>query len=342
MGKFLTTEQERELLRELRLEKSRRYADRIRVILLLNQGETYKNISKFLFLDEGTIANYRKRYKEGGLEGLIIDDYLAKNFLLSDEQLLELSLHLEANIYLSVKEITAHIEVTYGVQYSISGATKLLKKMGFTYKKTKPVPGKASREKQELFIEEYKKLKQKLQELDGKIYFCDSTHPYHNPVISYGWVKVGEDFEIKTNSGRSHLNINGAVDIESMEVVTSISDTVNADAICDLLKSIRSLNSLPLAEVYLILDNAPYNRSKKVKTLANELNISLVYLPSYSPNLNPIERLWKFFKKKTLYNQYYELEQDFKAACLNFFQNIDQYRKELKSLLTDNFQIVGA
>ena len=101
MKRFLSKEQKDELLRELRLEKSRRYAERIKVILLLDQGKTYKSISEYLFLDEGTIANYRKRYKEGGLGGLIIDDYSAKKCYLNEDQLMALSLHLESHIFLS-------------------------------------------------------------------------------------------------------------------------------------------------------------------------------------------------------------------------------------------------
>ena len=78
MYKFLDKEQRKELLDELSIERSKRYADRIRVILLLDDNQTYKDISKFLFLDEGSIANYRKRYIEGGIEGLILDEYCTK------------------------------------------------------------------------------------------------------------------------------------------------------------------------------------------------------------------------------------------------------------------------
>ena len=73
MGSFLNEKQRQELLGELKLERMRRYAERIKIILLLDHGETYENIAKFLFIDEGTIGNYKKRYKKGGIEGLIND-----------------------------------------------------------------------------------------------------------------------------------------------------------------------------------------------------------------------------------------------------------------------------
>jgi transposase len=103
-------------------------------------------------------------------------------------------------------------------------------------------------------------------------------------------------------------------------------------SICELLRTIRAKNSTGEL-IQLIMDNAAYNRSSKV----NEL----VYLSPYSPNLNPIERLWKFFKKKVLYNKYYETREHFESACTNFFRYIRKYREELSTLLTDEFHVLG-
>jgi transposase len=335
MKGFLTPEQRAELLRELKVERHAKYSDRIKVILLLDQGETYIDIANFLFLDEGTIRNYRKRYVEGGIFGLLTDTYSGKRCRLSSKEKELLSAYLQKNLCLGCKEVIAYVEKRFEVIYSISGITALLHSIGFTYKKTRAVPGKAKKEDQELFILEYYRLKQ-----EGKIYFADSTHPHHNPVINYGWIKKGEDFEVRTNSARYHININGAVDIENLDVVTRTCDWVNAASICDLLRAIRLKN--PSGEViHLIMDNARYNRSAKVKALADELGIVLVYLPAYSPNLNPIERLWKFFKKKVLYNKYYETKSEFEEACVKFFRYIRKYRDELSTLLTDNFQVFG-
>jgi transposase len=248
----------------------------------------------------------------------------------------QLSNYLQSKICMDSKEIVSYIQKNFDVTYSVSGVTALLHSMSFTYKKTKPVPGKAKKEAQELFIEAYNRLKAK----GGKIYFADSTHPHHNTVISYGWIKKGEDFEILCNSGRHRLNINGAVDIEHLDVITRTCDWVNADSICELLRAIRAKNP-DGKRITLIMDNAAYNRSGKVKILAKKLKINLFYLPPYSPNLNPIERLWKFMKKKVLYNRYYEHLSDFEKACMNFFRGIRKYRNQLETLLTDNFQLMG-
>jgi len=336
MQGFLTQDQRTELLHELKVERHAKYSDRIKTILLLDQGITYQSIALHLFLDEGTIRNYRKRYVEGGILGLVTDTYSGKRCHLSDKEKDKLSNYLQSKICMDSKEIVAYIQQSFDVTYSISGVTALLHSMGFTYKKTKPVPGKANREAQELFIAAYNRLKSK----GGKTYFADSTHPHHNAVISYGWIKKGEDFEILCNSGRHRLNINGAVDIENLDVITRTCDWVNADSICELLRAIK-LKNPDDKKITLIMDNAAYNRSGKVKILAKKLNIKLFYLPPYSPNLNPIERLWKFMKKKVLYNKYYEHLSDFEKACMTFFRGIRKYRGELETLLTDNFQVLG-
>jgi transposase len=335
MQGFLTPEQRSELFHELKVERHAKFSDRIKTILLLDDGEKYSDIAKFLFLDEGTIRNYRKRYVEGGILGLVTDLHSGKRCHLSDIEKVQLSNFLQTKLCMDTKEIIEFIKNKFDVSYSVSGVTALLHCLGFTYKKTKAVPGKANKEAQELFIIEYGRLKS-----EGKIYFADSTHPMHNPVISYGWIRKGEDFEVLTNCGRHRLNINGAVDIDNLDVITRTCEWVNSDSICDLLRAIKKKN--PRGEfVTLIMDNAAYNRSAKVKILAKELGINLAYLPPYSPNLNPIERLWKFFKRKVLYNKYYEVKADFENACTNFFRYIRKYRAELATLLTDNFEVLG-
>jgi transposase len=97
-------------------------------------------------------------------------------------------------------------------------------------------------------------------------------------------------------------------------------------------------------EVHLILDNAGYFKGEKIKEFLKTSKINLVYLPPYAPNLNLIERVWKFFKKIILYNRYYPTYREFRTACLNFFhkRNLKKYCRELSSILTENFEIVSA
>ena len=172
------------------------------------------------------------------------------------------------------------------------------------------------------------------------VYFGDSTHPEFAPTISYGWIKKGENFEIKTNSGwRKRVNICGAIEINTLDVISRSYDTVNKSSVCDLLRAIRRKNP-DEEKIYLVLDGAAYNRAREVKELAKELGIRILYLPPYSPNLNPIERLWKFMKKKVTANRHFEEFGEFKKALMDFFRGIRKHRTELETLITDNFPIL--
>ena len=335
MHKILNEEERISLIAELKSEKYRKHADRIRVILLLDDEWPYKKICEAFFIDEGTIRNWRKRYKEGGLERLFNDRWNIKKCSLSPEQLIELTEHLEQTTYQRTSEITQYIKDKYKVEYKNNSVRRLLKSLGFSYKKPKKTPCKADKDKQAHFIKQYNGFKS-----HGPVYFMDSTHPKHCPVMGYGWIKKGHDKFIKCNSGRAHLNINGAVNIQNLDVVTRQSKTVDKEAICDLLRAIKAKNPNE-DKIYVVMDNASYNKSKKVRKLAKELGIRLKYLPPYSPNLNLAERLWRFFREEVLSMKFYETLNDFAKACSQFFRGIRKYKDRLSTLLVDNFQAMG-
>lgn len=233
-----------------------------------------------------------------------------------------------------------YIRDRFGVVYSIRGVTKLLNRIGFSYKKVKIVPGKADRTKQEEFVKTYEKLKKDKQKEDV-IYFGDGCHPKHNPIPAYGWIEKGTNKNIKTNTGRQRINLNGVVNIEDVTDIEVLSEkALNNEAVIRMFEKLLIKHTV--GTIYIILDNARYYYSSKVKEFTkSNPRIQLVFLPPYSPNLNIIERLWLFFQKKMLYNKYYESFTEFENKCLNFFSNISRHKKELKSLLTDNFQIIG-
>ena len=334
MVSFLTKEQREELLSELRLERNRKFADRIRVILLLDKGKPAIKIAEYLFLDESTVRNYEKRYKEGGLEKLVNDYYMGRSSYLSSEEQSKLIVELESKVYLTTKSIIFYVSKEFGVIYTVGGMTRLLHKLGFSYKKPKGVPGKAKTEEQEAFVEEYNRVKKR-----SLVYFADSTHPMLNPVLSAGWIRKGQEFDIKTNSGRQRVNINGAIELNTLNVVSRSCKKVNGSLMCDLLRAIR-LRHPKARRICLILDNAPYNKSNRVRDFALELRIKILYLPPYSPNLNPIERLWKFMKKKVMANRYYPDIETFQTELMLFLRGIRKHKSELSTLITDNFHIV--
>ncbi len=143
-----------------------------------------------------------------------------------------------------------------------------------------------------------------------------------------------------SNTGRRRLNINGAVDLERLEPLVRYDDTIDATSTLALFDQILLAYTCATC-IYIICDNARYYRSRAVQAYLQDSRIKLVFLPAYAPNLNLIERLWKFFKKQVLYNRYYETFADFRTACEEFFNNPQRYRGHLRSLLTENFAITS-
>jgi transposase len=320
-----------------RTAKKKRDADRIKAIILLGKGWTFNQVAEALLMDEETIRHHLKRYKENGIKGLLRVMYKGTESKLSQKQLKQFDKHLKNTTYLKVEEIVHYVKKAFSKKYSISGMTDLLHRMGFVYKKPKVVPGKANTEKQKEFIDFYNKLKSEKDDNDP-IYFMDGTHPQHNSVAAYGWIKKGTNKEIKSNTGRARININGAINIKDFKASVHFGDSINAQSTVQLFKKIERAN-MSAGSIYAIADNARYYKCKFVTDYLENSKIELIFLPPYSPNLNLIERLWKHFRKKILYNKYYETFEEFKFECKLFFKNIKKYKNELSSLLQDNFQL---
>jgi len=335
MGKFLTEDQKIILQEAHHSSRLRKNADRIKTILFLNEGFSYQETAKLLLLDEMSIRRYEKEYKEKGIDGLLENRYHGSSGFLTHTQEEALTSQLKEHTYQTVKEVVAYVGKQYQKTYSIEGMTHLLHRLGFVYKKTKVIPGKVNKEKQEIFKQAYYNLKQTKQPED-KIYFVDASHPQHNNMPFYGWIYKGEEKAIKTNSGRTRLNLNGALNLEDMKITILSEKTINTHAMMRLILTIAEKQ--PTGEIYLIVDNASYNHSYELHLfLTDHPRVHLKYLPAYSPNLNIIERLWKFFHSKH-HDLYIEKFKEFEQTVLSFFHHIHQYDDELKSLLTDSFQ----
>lgn len=255
---------------------------------------------------------------------------------LNKNELIDLEAHLEKNSYVYIKDICSYVEKTYGTLYTITGMTKLVHRLGFIYKKPKLVPGKLDTAKQEEFKYQYQLLKKSLEQNEA-IYFMDSVHPQYQARARCGWIKKNQDKTLPTFSGWKRKHIIGAIDISNLNVVTNEHKKINGESIISFLKDLE-LKNQNKSKIYLICDNAGYHKSKIVKEHLKNSKIELIFLPPYSPNLNPIERLWKFMHKKVSNNKWYKDFNGFSDSIDSFFENIPRYKKNLIQLITDNFQ----
>lgn len=143
---------------------------------------------------------------------------------------------------------------------------------------------------------------------------------------------------IKTSSGRKRLNVLGALNAVTNEMITVVNEAyINAWSVVELMRKIRL--EKPLGKVVLVLDNARYQACYVVRAAAHMMHIELLYLPPYSPNLNLIERVWKFIRKKCLNSVYHESFESFSSTiigCIGDFKM--KHKEELSTLLQWNFQ----
>ena len=338
MNVKLSQEEKNKIKKLHRSCKQRRYADKLKAILLLDAGFSCVEVGQILLLDDDTIRKYRNIYLSQGTEFLLSDNNKGTTSFLTSEQLETLEKHLTTNVYTDSKGVVVWICNEFGIRYSCSGINALLNRLGFVYKKPVLTPCKANAQKQEEFVKQYKELKENLTEQD-QIYFMDGVHPQHNTIASYGWIKKGQTKHLKTNNGRQRTNINGALNLQTKELLYVEDERINSQTMIALLLLI--LKKQKEGKIYIILDNARYYHANIVKEFLKEHpRIILRFLPPYSPNLNIIERLWKILKKNVVYNKFYLKFEDFRKQVIDFLDNKIWKQQEYENILTDNFQII--
>lgn len=199
------------------------------------------------------------------------------------------------------------------------------------------LPAKADPEKQAAYLAQ--ELEPRLAEAQaGKrgVFFVDAAYFVLAPFLGFLW-SVARIF-IQAPSGRQRFNVLGALNALTHELITVTNDAyITAETVCTLLQKLAALNlGVPIT---LFLDNARYQKCALVTTAAANLHIELCFLLAYSPNLNLIERLWKFVKKQCLYSKYYADFATFKGAiatCLS--ETHTTHKPALDSLITLRFQ----
>jgi transposase len=183
-------------------------------------------------------------------------------------------------------------------------------------------------------------LKPRLQEAqEGKrqVFFVDAAHMVFGSFLCCLW-SFARLF-VRAASGRQRFNVLGAWNAITQELLAVTNTTVvNTETMCELLRKLAA-QKLP-GLVTVVLDNARYQRNTVVQTLAGSLGIELLYLPAYSPNLNIIERLWRFVKRQALYGRYHATFANFQTAIQDTLSQVStKHKDKLASLMTLNFQV---
>lgn len=327
------------LKKEQKVNRDKRVYVKVTVLLMLDQGLDIALIASCLGIDDSTVYRYVQLYRSSSsLSDYITNNWVAYHGRLDEQQESALKTEVSSHLYTTSAEVCAWILHTFGVRYSTQGVVKLLHRLGFVFKKAKHVPGFADVDKQMAHLAKFEGF---IAQKDEKniLYFNDGVHPMHNTRPEYGWILKGDEYPMPANTGRNRVNITGALNAQDVtDIITVEGEVVNAQSVLQVWETAEQKH--PQKQIHHICDNAKYYHSKVLKEwLINHPNTHVWFLPSYAPNLNLIERLWKFLRKKVINSYYYATFKEFKQAILSFFENIKEHKSALESLLTLRFHL---
>lgn len=221
----------------------------------------------------------------------------------------------------------------------------MLKRIGASYHQVTGFLWKADPDKQHEFVAHYERQKAAAQRSGARCtrrYFVDACHPLWGLELVYAcWLLVGQRFLAGMGGGRKRLNILGAYCPDDREYLDLrlTRDNINGEQFVNLLRLLRATH--PETERFVLyLDRAKYYGSPVVKAwLRRHPEFELEPLPTYSPNLNLIERLWKFVRKEAL-NRWHPTFEAMQEAVSGVLDHLEQYQPELETLLVEKFHIV--
>ncbi len=295
-----------------------------------------RHIARALAVTVVTVRSYWRKYAQGGLDALL-------RFRVGGRVsgLAPYTTSLEEEFRLRpptiARDAAQRIEALTGVHRSPSQVRAFMLTMGMKCRKVAPIPAKADPDAQDTFLTE--QIEPRIAQAKAGLrylFFVDAAHFVFGTYLGYLWCFVR--VLVQTPSGRQRFNVLGALNAITREIVT-VTNTgyINSHSVVELLEKL--VKQFPDRPITLILDNARYQRCQDVFDAAIRLGIELLFLPPYSPNLNLIERLWKFTKAECLNSRYYATFSEFCQAITTCLHEPDEDQQaRLRTLLTLKFQ----
>ena len=313
------------------------------ILWLKHHGFTHDRISTLAGVSRSTVQRCLDDYLEGGLER--IREVAAKESHSDlDDHRVSLEEYFTIHPPHSVKEAQDVIEKLTGIRRGETQVRHFLHRLGLKPRKVAalPIPPKSTLEEHVKNQAEFRtnELEPRLEEARQGlrlVFFVDAAHFVFAPFLGIIWSVAR--MCIRAASGRKRFNVLAALDCVSHKLIqVSNHSYINAESVCLLLRAVADA-AIPGMPITLVLDNARYQKCALVTNLAAELGIELLYLTTYSPNLNLIERVWKFVKSQRLRSHYYANYDEFTAAIQQCLDDLPtKHKAAMDSLLTHNFQ----
>src|SRR3954451_23058122 len=337
----LTPQQRRDVSDRRRHAQDRRVYQRLSAVLWSEDGRSREEIADLLGVSTRQVGQWLRIFRNKGLDELCTLHYQGDPGRLGPAQVGRLKQEIAKGVFHNAEQIRIWVEASFGVAYSISGIKDLLRRIGASYHKVSGFFGKADVQEQKKWVRKYRRHKRKAGP-GTRRYFVDACHPVWGVDLLYScWLLVGQRLYVGVGNGRKRLNILGAYSPDDHDYVDLrlTKENITGEQFVKLLEKLLAKH--PEAEKFLLyLDNARYYSKPCVnKWLTSHRQFRLVPLPAYSPNLNLIERLWKFLRKTAL-NRWHKTFEEMQAAVAGVLDRLGDYRDELSTLMTERFAIV--
>ena len=306
-------------------------------VLLLRENINEETVSRLVGVSGRQIRNYKKAYENQGNAALTNDTrYRPSSELEAYTDLIREN--LIAQPVATASEASERIQSLTGIKRSPTQVRHFMHQLGLKPLKVAGIPAKANPDAQAEFLET--KLEPRIKEAkagERVLLFMDAAHFVWQLYLGVLWC-IARIF-IPAASGRTRINILGAYDpIKNVLIKIVNRSYINSSTVIELMERIRAVYFDKT--ITIVLDNAKYQRCKLVMEMAVQLRIELLFLPTYSPNLNLIERLWRFVKKECLYSKHYKTANDFESAIVDCLDDTNKGKKQkLKSLMSFKFHL---
>lgn len=316
---------------------------KMQVLWLKHHGETHQRIALLAGVSRSSVQRYLTDFLRGGLEHIRRCPYTGPTAALEMHRH-SLDDEFRAHPPRSVRHAQEVIRQRTGIQRGLTQVRRFLRRLGLEPRKVAavPIPPKATpeehtREQRRFLDEELEPLLADARAGRREVYFVDASHFVFAAFL--GWVWCAMRWFVRAASGRKRYNVLGALHAVSHRLVRVTNHSyINAESVCALLRAVVEVSGGK--PITMVLDNARYQKCALVQDLARQLKVELLYLPSYSPNLNLIERVWRFVKKESLRARYHANYAEFTTAIDQCLQELSTTHKQsMNTLLTHEFQM---
>jgi transposase len=342
----LTAEQKKEIERRRKGTLDRRVYQRLTAILAVAAGKTREEVAELLGVGLTQLNEWLRIYRNDGLDALGEIHNKGDPGKLVPQQIEQLKAKVGTGCFRNSDQIRDWIQSTFAVSYSSSGVKDLLKRIGVSYHKVTGFLWKADPDKQRAFVKRVQRHQRDAQRPEAprtRRYYVDACHPVWGlDLVFCCWLLLGQRLLVGMGSGRKRLNILGAYCPNDHEYIDYrlTRDNINGEQFVNLLRLLLSLH--PETERFILyVDGARYYNSPVVKEwLKRHPQFHLSQVPAYSPNVNLIERLWKFLRAKAL-SRWHKTFDDMQAAVSSVLDHLEDYHDELRTLMTEKFHIIA-